>query len=137
MATTQPLPGAGWRAILAREPLEIFSTAFANEAVLEASVLVTPLVGAPAIKAFFTATRSMYDRIAFTSEHRSGGQTFLSWEGVYRGLDVSGLTVLTINQGGAIALIQLFHSPLDQVVAFAEGLQRQLAPSGSGDDDVS
>jgi hypothetical protein len=119
-------PGAEWLGIVVRAAVEDFARAFTIEPVLEASVIPAPIVGVADIHAFFQATRSMYDRIAFTREVRAGAQTYLEWEGEYRAHGVAGVTILTAAANGAIERIRLFHLPFDQVVEFSSDLRRRL-----------
>lgn len=126
-------PGRDWLAIISRPTLAEFAAAFVEDAILEASVLAAPIVGTPAIRAFFAATRAMYDRIRFTSEHRAAGQTWLEWQGEYLGLPVSGVTVLTAGIGGAITGVRIFHLPLNQLVAFASDVKHRLDLAIQGD----
>ncbi len=99
-------PGRDWLAIISRPTLAEFAGAFTEGAVLEASVLAAPIVGAPGIRAFFEATRVMYDRIQFMSEHLEAQRTWLEWQGEYLGLPVAGVTVLITGAGGAIACVR-------------------------------
>jgi hypothetical protein len=78
-------PGAAWLEIVSRSTLGSFSAAFSENPMLEATVLVSPMVGAPAIHEFFVATRSMFERIAFVHETRSGFRACLEWEEVVPG----------------------------------------------------
>ena len=121
-------PGAEWLAVVTQATIADFARAFTIEPVLEASVLTAPIAGVPAIHAFFQATRSMYDRIAFTREDRSDLRTYLEWEGEYRARRVTGVTILTTAASGAIEHIRLFHLPFDQVVAFSSDLCQRLGP---------
>ena len=119
-------PGRDWLDVVSRTTLSDFSEAFSAEPELGASVLSTSILGAARIHAFFSATRAMYDRIAFTSETPVGDRSVLEWEGTYRGASVQGVTVLERDAGGAIARIRIFHLPYDQIVAFADDLSERL-----------
>ena len=126
-------PGRDWLAVIARPTLAEFAGAFADGAVLEASVLAAPIVGAPKIRAFFGATRAMYHRIQFTSEHLEAQRTWLEWEGEYLGLPVSGVTILLAGRDGAIAGVRIFHLPLEQVIAFAAHVKHRLDAAIQGE----
>ncbi len=126
-------PGRDWLAIVSRPTLEAFGRAFTGAPVLEASILAAPITGTPGIHAFFGATRSMYDRIEFTSEHRTDSRTWLEWQGDYRGLPIAGVTSLITGPTGAIGRVRLFHMPLTQLIAFAADLRQRLTPSDQGD----
>jgi hypothetical protein len=119
-------PGATWSEIVRRPTLEQFSRAFASDVVLEASVVSRPIVGTAGLWAFFQATRSMYERIAFTDEISTKERMCLEWEGVFAGKPVAGVTIILRDDGGAITSVRLYHRPFDQVVAFAEALSQHL-----------
>jgi len=71
MTAPRPHPLAeDWVAILSRPTLEAFAEAFVAIPTLEASVLAGPVSDVPGIRAFFVATRAMYDEIAFTADLR-------------------------------------------------------------------
>ena len=134
MSALEPhAPGRDWLAILARPTLAEFARAFSEAPVLEASVLAEPLCGAAALRAYFAATRAMYEWIAFVSEHRSASLTWLEWHGQYRGLPVSGVTILTANANGEIAGLRIFCLPLNPLAPFADELQRRLMAADLGD----
>jgi hypothetical protein len=122
-----PPPGHHWLEIVKRPNREAFAAAFTRDVVLDASVASAPIVGAGAIRAFFDATRAMYDEIAFVHETRSGARTHLEWEGRFGGREIAGATILVHNADGAIARIRLYHRPYEQVIAFSAELARRLA----------
>lgn len=119
-------PGRDWLAILSRPAVAEFASAFAEGAVLEASVLAAPIVGAAGIRAFFTATRAIYDQFQFTSEYRASGRTWLEWKGEYFGLAVAGVTLLITGRDAAIACVRIFHVPLKQIISFAADVKHRL-----------
>jgi hypothetical protein len=119
-------PGAAWLEIVRRPTETAFVSAFTSDAILDASVLAQPAVGAVAIHRVFEATKSLYEAISFTQEDVVGERTYLHWQGWFEGRPVSGVTVLTCASQGLIASITLYHRPLAQVVAFAHALVRQL-----------
>ena len=128
MGHEQVLPvGHAWLEIIARPSQEVFASEFTKDVVLDASVLSTPIVGAVAIRAFFDATRAMYDQIAFVHETHSDMRTHLEWDGKFGGRDIAGATILAHNAEGAIESIRLYHRPYDQVIAFSAELARRLA----------
>jgi hypothetical protein len=122
-----PPPGHAWLEIIKRPSPEAFISAFTKDVVLDASVASASIVGAIAIRAFFDATRAMYDQIAFVHETRSGARTHLEWEGRFNGREIAGTTILVHNAEGAIASIRLYHRPYEQVIGFSAELARRLA----------
>jgi hypothetical protein len=124
-------PGTSWLEIVSRSTLGAFSGAFSENPILEATVLVSPLVGARVIHEFFNATRLMFERIAFIHETRSTSRTCLEWDGVFQGRDISGATIIAYDVHGAIEHIRLYHFPLEQLHSFAIELSRRLAGNQS------
>jgi hypothetical protein len=119
--------GQAWLEIVKRPSLQAFATAFATDCVLEASVVRVPIVGVVGIRAFFDATRAMYDRIAFVHETRSETRTCLEWEGEFAGREIGGSTILALDAAGLIESIRIYHRPYEQVIAFSAQLALRLA----------
>jgi hypothetical protein len=127
MGNAQALPiGHAWLEIIKRPSQEAFASAFTKDVVLDTSVASGPIVGAVALRAFFDATRAMYDQIGFVHETSSGTRTHLEWEGRFAGRDIAGATILARNATGAIESIRLYHRPYEQVIAFSAELARRL-----------
>jgi hypothetical protein len=76
-------PGHGWLAIIKRPTPEAFAAAFTKDVVLDASVLPRSIIGATDVRAFFGATRAMFDAIAFKHEVTAGSRTYLEWEWLF------------------------------------------------------
>jgi hypothetical protein len=120
-------PGAAWRAIINRDSLESFASAFVRDPVLVASVTNATVYGVAAIRAFFKASASIYETIAFTAEANLAQRTFLEWKGTaLGGKTIEGFTVINHNLAGLIERIELYHRPLAVVLAFADELGRRL-----------
>jgi hypothetical protein len=126
-------PGRNWLSIVSRPTLTDFARAFVEAPLLEASVLSDSVRGVASVRAFFNATRAMYDAIEFTAEHHVSSRTWLEWRGEYRARPISGVTVLTTEPGCLIAHVHLFHLPLDQVTAFASDVQHRLSAGNQGE----
>jgi hypothetical protein len=120
-------PGQAWFEIIKRPTPEAFASAFTKDVVLDASITSAPIVGAVAIRAFFDATRAMYDQIAFVHETRSATRTCLEWEGRFEGREIAGTTILAHDEDGAIENIRLYHRPYQQVISFSVELASRLA----------
>ena len=72
-------PGHSWLEIIKRPTPEAFAAAFTKDVVLDASVLPRSITGATDVRAFFGATRGMFDAIAFKHEVTVGSRTYLEW----------------------------------------------------------
>jgi hypothetical protein len=124
---TLDTPGVAWRAIINRDSLESFATAFVRDPVLVASVANAAVYGVAAIRAFFKASASIYETIAFTAETNLAQRTFLEWKGsAFGGKTIEGFTVINRDAAGLIEKVELYHRPLAVVLAFADELGRRL-----------
>jgi hypothetical protein len=126
-------PGHLWSEIIKRPTLDEFSAAFTANVTLDASVLPRTILGAPDVRAFFDATRGMYDTIAFSREENAASRTYLEWAGVFGGRPVAGATILAKDADGLIESIRLYHSPLYLVNEFSAELLRRLAGKMTAD----
>jgi hypothetical protein len=126
-------PGHRWSEIVRRPTLEAFASAFTTDVILDASVLPRSIRGAPDVRAFFDATRGMYDTIAFSREENIASRTYLEWAGVFGGRVVAGATILAKDANGLIESIRLYHSPLYLVNEFSAELLRRLAGKMTAD----
>ena len=124
-------PGQDWIDIVRRNGSAEFPKAFAENVVLDTSVMNASCVGTEMVSAFFSATSGMYDKIAFTHETVDKAKTYLEWEGQAFGMDVAGSTTLSRNGSGLIESIHLYHRPLHMVVKFELGrrLEGKVDPS--------
>jgi len=119
--------GKDWSALVRKNGTEEFRRAFAQDAVLEASVLNGPLVGADQIGTFFAATSGgMYESLTFNGEVVAGDKIYLEWEGRAFGKPLGGVTVITRNGDGLISSVHLHHRPLPVVVLFSKELAARL-----------
>jgi dihydrofolate reductase len=98
-----------------------------GDIVLDASVLPRSMTGATDVRAFFGATRAMFDAITFKHEVIAGSRTYLEWEGTFQGNNIAGLTVLTKDVAGLIESIRVYYRPYKVVVAFSADLAGRLA----------
>jgi hypothetical protein len=124
-ASTNP-PSRDWRALVRENGTPTFAAAFADDAVLEASVLERPLTGPDAIGRFFKATSGMYDSLEFTHETRDGRKMYLEWSGHVFGQEVGGVTIVTRRADDRIESVRLYHRPFSVVSRFSAELARRM-----------
>ena len=119
-------PGEGWLAIAReRDPVR-FAAAFVAAVRLDLAVMDDPMTGTGELRRYLTASRGMFQAIAFTHQADAGGRTYLTWEGRFADRDIAGATVLVRNAEGAIVNVQIYHRPRDQAVAFSKELTARL-----------
>ena len=68
----------------------------------------------------------IYDELTFTTAAEAPGRAYLDWTARALGLDIDGITVLTVGRAGTFTSIALHHRPLGAVLAFSRELGRRL-----------
>jgi hypothetical protein len=133
-AQTLPPPGDRWRALVRKTGTPEFAAAFVKNPVLKATLLNDACQGVDNIAAFFGNAPQLYDaRLTFTRETINGPKTYFEWEGKAFGQGVSGVTVLTHDEGGLIQEVSIFHRPL----SVAARLSKELGKRVEGKMDAS
>jgi hypothetical protein len=120
-------PGYSWLEIIKRPTPEAFAAAFTKDVILDASVLPRSITGATDVRAFFGATRAMFDAIAFKHEVTAGSRTYLEWEGTFQGNNIAGLTLLMKDATGLIESLRVYYRLYNVVIAFSADLAGRLA----------
>ncbi|MEU1212569.1 alpha/beta hydrolase [Streptomyces sp. NPDC005790] len=120
--------GGGWRSAFASKTAADFAAAFAEDIVLEASVLAKPLIGRDQVKATMGTASRIYDSLRFFREATAGPRTYLEWEATaFGGAEISGVTVLTKDDEGRIAHVAIHHRPLGEALRFSTEMRVRLA----------
>jgi hypothetical protein len=114
-----------WRNAFADDSGARFAGIVDPQAALVASVLAERLVGRDVVWKTLRLFASAYDSLEFVHETRTVDRIYLEWNAKAFGLDIGGLTALTLNQTGRIRLIALHHRPLEVVTRFADYLIRR------------
>ena len=73
-----------------------------------------------------TLFAGIYDELTFISAAEGPGRAYLDWTARALGLDIDGITVLTVGPAGTFTSIALHHRPLGAVLAFSRELGRRL-----------
>ena len=104
-----------------------FADTFADNVVLEASVLVLPMEGRDCVKSIMATASKVYEELTFTCQVESDQQTYLEWDAkAFGGQPLSGVTILTKKQDGLIVHIAIHHRPLSAVLRFSIELRDRL-----------
>jgi hypothetical protein len=116
-----------WRDAFANKSADGFADAFADDVVLEASVLSRPIQGRERVKAVMATASMIYDSLVFTREASNGSRTYVEWEATaFGGLTLEGVTILTRNDQGRIVRARIHHRPLGAVLRFSAELRERL-----------
>ncbi|MDT0479431.1 alpha/beta fold hydrolase [Streptomyces doebereineriae] len=126
--STPQAPGRGWRDAFASKTDAAFAAAFAEDIVLEASVLAIPVHGRDQVKATMSAASRIYESLEFVRETTEGPRTYLEWEATaFGGHEILGVTVLTKDDADRIAHVAIHHRPLEAALRFSAELGERLA----------
>jgi pimeloyl-ACP methyl ester carboxylesterase len=112
----------------AQKSADAFGEAFAEDVVLEASVLTQPVAGREQVKQVMGTASGIYESLVFTHESSRGRRTYLEWDAAaFGGTQLQGVTVLTKDEQGRIVRAAIHHRPLGAALRFSAELRRRLA----------
>jgi pimeloyl-ACP methyl ester carboxylesterase len=120
---------AGWRRGFAEQSQTQFADEFADEIVLEASTLATPIEGKERVAATLAAASSIYESLEFTAEARAGSTSYLQWRATaFGGMEIKGVTVLEREGArGKVIAAAIHHRPMEAVLRFSADMRARLA----------
>ena len=96
--TTTDIQMQSWTQAFADKSENSFADAFADNVILEASVLVRPIKGRDCVKSVMAAASKVYEALTFTHQVESAQQTYLEWDAeAFDGQPLSGVTILIKN----------------------------------------
>ncbi|SDP42492.1 nuclear transport factor 2 family protein [Lentzea jiangxiensis] len=105
-----------------------FGAAFAEDVVLEASVLRHPVTGREKVARVLETASGIYESLTFTNQVSDGDRTYLEWDAVaLDGIEMQGVTVLTRNGDGLVVGAAIHHRPLDAALAFSAEMARRTS----------
>jgi pimeloyl-ACP methyl ester carboxylesterase len=117
----------GWTSAFARKSADAFGQAFADDVVLEASVLIRPIEGREQVMRVMGTASGIYESLVFTHEASAGPRTYLEWEATaFGGVVLRGVTILTKDAGGRIVRAAIHHRPLGAALRFSAELGERL-----------
>ena len=119
--------GQSWTDAFTKNAATAFEAALAPDVRFIASALVRPIVGRDLVKAVMAGASAGYEHLVFTDQAKTDGRAWLEWEArTYSGLELSGVTVLTMNEKGEIAELSIHHRPLPMLLKFSAELGDRL-----------
>ncbi|MGW1727505.1 alpha/beta fold hydrolase [Streptomyces sp. NPDC002306] len=117
----------GWTNAFAQKSADAFGEAFAEDVVLEASILTRPVEGRDQVQKVMGAASVIYESLRFTREAVDGPRTYLEWEATaFGGMPIEGVTILTKNADGRAFRVAIQHRPLGAVLRFSTELRDRL-----------
>jgi hypothetical protein len=116
-----------WKRAFERRSAADFADAFAEDVVLEATVMFKPVVGRENVKLVMEAASKVYENLIFTDQAVDDVRQYIEWKALaFKGVELAGVTVITRNKTGAIAHIAIHHRPLQAVTQFSSLLSERL-----------
>jgi len=117
-----------WTTAFETKSSTAFGAAFAQDVVLEASVLRRPVTGREEVAHVLETASGIYESLTFTNQVIHDDRTYLEWDAVaLGGIAMRGVTVLTRNDDGLITRAAIHHRPLDAALAFSAEMARRTA----------
>lgn len=125
--TTDDVEAQPWTKAFAAKDPAAFEAAFAEDVVLEASALRSPVQGRENVKQVMGAASGIYEALVFTHEIGDGTRSCIEWEAkAFGGKELRGSTILTVNDEGKITRAVIQHRPLDNLLAFSNELGNRV-----------
>ncbi|WP_223448920.1 nuclear transport factor 2 family protein [Pseudomonas sp. BF-R-19] len=116
-----------WIEAFTKNTASAFEAALAPDVRFIASALVRPIVGRDLVRTVMAAASADYERLVVTDQAKTDRRTWLEWEArTYSGLELSGVTVLTMDEKGKIVELSIHHRPLSMLLKFSAELGDRL-----------
>src|SRR6266852_3234039 len=119
---------AAWRKALSTKDAKAFAEGFAENVVLEASVLRKPVEGRDRVKQMLWTAAEIYESLVSTDQASSGQHIYIEWVATaFGGKQLRGSTILVTNEEGKIDHAAVQHRPLDGLLAFSAELGKRMS----------
>lgn len=116
-----------WKGAFAKRNATAFADTFAEDVVLEASVLYQPISGRENVKRVMEAASKVYESLEFTDETAGESRQYVEWTArAFGGVNLNGVTVITRNDSGAIQRVAIHHRPLGGALQFSAEIGQRL-----------
>ena len=125
---TNARTASGWRGSFADKSQDAFAAEFADDVVLDATTLATPVKGKQDVAQVLATASSIYESLEFTAEAHDGPTTYLQWKATaFGGTQIRGITILDRDASGKIVAAAIHHRPLGAVLRFSTEIGNRLA----------
>lgn len=116
-----------WENAFAEKFQDALAETFAENVVLEAVILNSPITGRDNVQKVMKEASKLYEILTFTRSTNAGLQEYIEWEAqTFSGVQLKGVTILTRNENGALAHIAINHRPLGSALQFSTLLGERL-----------
>ena len=116
-----------WENAFAEKFQDAFAKTFAENVVLEAVILNSPITGRDNVQRVMKEASKIYEILTFTRGTTADLQEYIEWEAqTFSGVQLKGVTILTRNENGALAHIAIHHRPLGSALQFSALLGERL-----------
>jgi len=123
-----------WTNAFASKSADEFGKAFADDVVLEASVLTRPIEGRDQVMRVMGTASGIYESLVFTQEASAGPRTYLEWKATaFGGVVLDGVTILTADARGRIVRAAIHHRPLGAALRFSTEMRERLTGTDEAD----
>ncbi|WP_073694804.1 alpha/beta hydrolase [Mycobacterium sp. ST-F2] len=127
VAETAPAATKGWQQGFLEQSQHTFADEFAEDIVLDTSVMTTPVRGRQLVAAVMATASSIYETLEFTETAESGQTSYLQWRATaFGGTAIRGVTILQRDAEGKIANAAIHHRPLPAVLRFSAEIRDRL-----------
>jgi hypothetical protein len=117
---------ATWETAFADPSGTGFAPMAAPYVALEGSIFPETIKGREAVFRAMRLAASVYDRLEFVHEAVLQDRTYMEWEAGAFGLEIAGVTVLSIDGDGWLVRIALHHRPFAVVERFSAEFAQRL-----------
>ena len=129
---------SGWQDGFAQQSRTTFAAEFADDIVLDATALVTPIEGRELVAIVMATASSIYETLEFTDSAHAGSTSYLQWrETAFGGMEIRGVTILDRDGDGKVTGAAIHHRPLPMVLRFSAELRDRLSGVLSGEHFVA
>ena len=129
---------SGWQDGFAQQSRTTFAAEFADDIVLDATALVTPIEGRELVATVMATASSIYETLEFTDSAHAGSTSYLQWRATaFGGMEIRGVTILDRDGDGKVTGAAIHHRPLPRVLRFSAELRDRLSGVLSGEHFVA
>jgi len=115
-----------WLDVFADPSGATFRARVAPDVSLAGSAFVRSIVGPLEVWKALRTSADIYDHIEFTHSATEGARTYLEWAASALGLQMAGVTVLSVNDSNLVELVAIHHRPLPAALSFSVEMRRRL-----------